>query len=272
MICAVIGSPISHSLSPALHAAAYEWLGLDWTYERHEVLAEGVPEFLASLSDGWRGLSATMPCKSAIVSCGQPDPVVAALGVGNTLIFDGRASDPTTTRVANTDVLGIRTVLDSLRVTSHDSVEVWGNGATARSAVYALAGMGVDIVGVVARDMDKTADLKRDARSWGIDVINNPDESRQANPPTVVISTWPAQVSAEYAPRARGARAVFDVVYNPWPTPLLHEAEARGISVASGLDLLAAQAVGQVRLMTGKDVPLGVLREAAHTAMLVQGQ
>ena len=64
--CAVIGSPIAHSLSPVLHRAAYKWLGLDWVYERHEVKADEVGPFVARLGNQWRGLSVTMPCKKAI--------------------------------------------------------------------------------------------------------------------------------------------------------------------------------------------------------------
>ncbi|MDR0848439.1 MAG: shikimate dehydrogenase [Propionibacteriaceae bacterium] len=268
MKCAVIGSPISHSLSPVLHMAAYAWLGLDWTYERHEVSAEGVPAFLASLGPQWRGLSATMPCKEAIVSCGRPDSVVQALGVGNTLIFDGQASDPATTRVANTDVLGIQSVLESLGVTNDDAVEVWGNGATARSALYALANRGVGAVSVLARNSEKTASLAQDAKAWGLDVTEvDTHLSDHSQPPAVVISTVPGHAAIEHVERLAGTRAVFDVLYNPWPTPLIQEAGRSGVHVATGLDLLAAQAVGQVLLMTGQDVPLPVLREAADKAV-----
>ncbi len=81
----MIGQPIAHSLSPDLHRAAYQWLGLDWAYERHEVNASTLSQFLAGLGEGWRGLSVTMPCKPAIVAHGQPDEVVRTLGVGNTM-------------------------------------------------------------------------------------------------------------------------------------------------------------------------------------------
>ncbi len=74
--CAVLGSPIEHSLSPAIHAAAYAHLGLDWTYERHEVVADGLAAFVAGLDESWRGLSCTMPLKEAVVRLGQPDDIV----------------------------------------------------------------------------------------------------------------------------------------------------------------------------------------------------
>ncbi|MDR0284231.1 MAG: shikimate dehydrogenase, partial [Propionibacteriaceae bacterium] len=168
MKCAVIGSPIAHSLSPVLHRAAYAELGLDWEYDRREVTAAEVRDFIEGLDRTWRGLSVTMPCKRAIVPLGEPDPVVAALGVGNTLIFDGQPGDRAATRVHNTDVTGIQLVLGALDPAAR--IVVYGNGATARSCVYALAGLGVGRVAVRARDAAKTVGLAADGAAWGIAV------------------------------------------------------------------------------------------------------
>ena len=255
--CAVIGSPIAHSLSPALHRTAYDWLGLDWVYERHEVRADQVESFVAGLGDGWRGLSVTMPCKKAILGLGTPDAVSAALTVGNTVIFDGDPGDRSTTRIFNTDVSGVEMVLGE-RVEGA-RVLVYGNGATARSCIYALARMGVPAVQVRARDGEKTQDLARDAASWGIDVVP------EGSDPDILISTVPAAVGAQWGTASAGL--VFDVLYDPWPTPLALQASHRGASVLTGLDLLAAQAVGQVELMTGCRIDFSVLRQAADEAM-----
>ena len=255
--CAVIGSPISHSLSPALHRAAYEWLGLDWTYERHEVGADGVRTFVAGLSDEWRGLSVTMPCKKAVLALGVPDPVAAALGVGNTVVFDGHPCDPATTRIHNTDVSGVRMVLRGVDPSS--KFLVYGNGATARSCVYALSLMGVVRVHVKARADETTRELAHDANGWGIDVVPG------GAPADVLVSTVPAAVAGEWGTASAGL--VFDVLYDPWPTPLAVRAARDGAAVLTGLDLLAAQAVGQVELMTGRVVDVSVLREAAEQAM-----
>ena len=255
--CAVIGSPISHSLSPALHTAAYDWLGLDWTYDRCEVTADRLAGFVASLGDQWRGLSVTMPCKKAIVPLGIPDPVVSALGVGNTMVFDGHPSDPATTRIANTDVSGFQMLLGE--EDTHSTFLVYGNGATARSCVYALSRLGVARVQVRARDVEKTAGLARDAAQWGIDVVP------VTSPAEVLISTVPATVANAWGPGLAGL--VFDVLYDPWPTGLVQQALHQGVRVLTGLDLLAAQAVGQVELMTGCTVAFPVLREAAEQAM-----
>jgi len=255
--CAVIGSPISHSLSPALHQAGYEWLGLDWVYERHEVTPDTLNGFIAGLGDEWRGLSVTMPCKKAIVHLGIPDEVVTALGVGNTVIFDGHPQDRTTTRIHNSDVSGVRTVLGGMDPCSE--VLVYGNGATARSCVYALSGLGVPRVQVKARNQDATHDLAADAARWGIEVV--PPGPRA----DVLVSTVPADVAADWG--IGSASEVFDVLYDPWPTPLVTQARAAGLTTATGLDLLAAQAVGQMELMTGSHVDFSVLRSAADQSM-----
>jgi len=255
--CAVIGSPIAHSLSPALHQAAYEWLGLDWVYERHEVRADQVDSFVATLGDEWRGLSVTMPCKKVILGCGIPDEVTAALGVGNTVVFDGRPSDPATTRISNTDVSGVRMLLGEAGPGS--TVLVYGNGATARSCIYAVSQLGVSQVCVRARDMVKTHSLVQDAASWGVDVMV------EGPAPDILISTVPAAVAARWGTASAGL--VFDILYDPWPTPLVLEATRRGVPTMTGLDLLAAQAVGQVESMTGRTIDFSVLRQAADEAM-----
>jgi len=248
-------------LSPDLHRAAYQWLGLDWHYERHDVTADHVADFVAGLTGSWRGLSVTMPCKRAIVALGRPDAVTTALGVGNTVIFDGSPSDAATTRVHNTDVSGIALVLRDQGLDAASAIQVYGNGATARSCVYALAGLGVRRVVVRARDDGKTRQLAEAGADWGIEVVPG------AGPADVVVSTVPAAVAGQWGADLGHPYLVFDVLYDPWPTPLAGLAAARGARVATGLDLLAAQAVGQVELMTGRTVDFAVLRRAADQGM-----
>jgi len=259
--CAVIGKPIAHSLSPDLHRAAYHFLELDWQYDRFEVGRYEVAHFVAGLDRTWRGLSVTMPCKPAIVALGRPDPMVRALGVGNTVIFDGEPGDPATTRIHNTDVPGIQSVLQTPDVDLSAGVTILGNGATARACVYALAGMRVPVVSVRARSVEKTTRLAADAADWGIEV-------REAEGPTgAVISTVPPEVAESWTGELGRPRFVFDVLYEPWRTPLIQWAEEMGAQTATGLDLLVYQAVGQVALMTGKPVPPAILRWAAEQAI-----
>ncbi|MDR1265774.1 MAG: shikimate dehydrogenase [Propionibacteriaceae bacterium] len=257
--CAVIGSPIAHSLSPALHRAAYAHLGLDWTYDRHEVTTATLDDFMAALDDAWRGLSCTRPLKAAVVAWGRPDPTVAALGVANTVVFDARPGDRAHTRVANTDVSGLMALL---RPHATRSALVLGTGATASSTVYALARLGLPQVQLAGRDPAARSALAARARAWGTTVVPRDLDGRWDDA-EVVVSTIPAAaaelvsvVAADTAP------VVLDVVYDPWPTPLAQAGRAAGRLVLSGRDLLVAQAEGQIALMTGQTCPQAVLRAA----------
>ncbi|MDR0783731.1 MAG: shikimate dehydrogenase [Propionibacteriaceae bacterium] len=265
MICAVIGSPIAHSLSPQLHQAAYEALGLDWRYERHELTADQVAAFVAGLGSDWRGLSVTMPCKEAIVRLGRPDAIVARLGVGNTVIFDGHPSDPQTTRIYNTDVTAVVSLLGDTVTPAMSTIEVYGNGATARSVVFALSCLGVKQVSVRARDQVKTARLAADAAGWGITVA-------AGDPPEVLISTVPSAVALDWLADRICPRVVFDVLYDPWPTPLASLAAAQGARVITGLDLLCTQALAQIELMTTQSVDPSLLHAVAADLTSSRGQ
>ncbi len=266
--CAVLGSPIEHSLSPAIHAAAYAYLGLDWTYGRYEVVADDLPGFIEELDDAWRGLSCTMPLKHAVVPLGQPDDVVTLLGVGNTLVFDGHPADPSTTRVRNTDVLGLEAALRSVGADGSASALVIGNGATARSALAAVARLGVTRMSVLARDYRKTDSLADLGYRLGVVVDHVPFGS--AVPECdIALSTVPADAQVQFAQEVAAASpVVFDAVYDPWPTPLGRAvAQAGGGVLLNGLDLLAWQALYQVELFTTRTVPVSILLDAAHAAM-----
>lgn len=247
---AVLGKPISHSLSPALHRAAYASLGLDWTYEAIEVGEAELAGFLAGLDDAWAGLSLTMPLKEeAARLLTDVDPTARALRSVNTVL-----PGPAGWRGTNTDVYGITQALT--RAGLHEataSAVVLGAGATARSAVAALAALGVPRVTVCARRAEAADDVAGLARQLGLSASTadlTPDGDLVAAP--VVVSTLPGAAGEPWAAVAGSARGVLlDASYHPWPTPL---AAAWGSgAVASGRDMLLWQAVEQVRLMTGQE-------------------
>ena len=152
---AVLGSPIAHSLSPALHRAAYRELGLaGWTYDAIECDEEGLPALLDSLGPDWAGLSLTMPLKRAVLPLlDETEPLAAEVGAANTVILAGGQR-----RGFNTDVSGIVTALRQAGVTSTDgNVLVIGSGATACSALAALRETGADEVTVAARSLARAA-------------------------------------------------------------------------------------------------------------------
>ncbi len=266
MRCAVLGSPIEHSLSPALHRSAYQHLGLDWTYDAVRVEESGLEELLAGLDQSWRGLSLTMPLKRAVV------PLVDSLdrwarlsGVVNTVLLEpGRRAG------FNTDVPGARAAIEERVEGSVSTALVLGGGATATSVLLALSELGCASAHLLVRDParaeETVAAVAAHPRAPRLSVGTL--ASAGAHDADIVVSTLPgvAQTPALLESCA-AVPAVFEVVYDPWPTPLAHAAQESGRDLVSGLDLLAHQAVLQVELMTGRHVPAEVLRAAGRAEL-----
>lgn len=263
--CAVLGSPIAHSLSPALHRAAYAQLGLDWDYGRYEVIADELADFVASCGPEWRGLSMTMPLKEAALSLGEVDEVARLAGAGNTLVFEADGSR----RVFNTDVGGLVNALAAGGVGVVSRAVILGAGATARSTLVSLARLGASEVTVLARTPAKAAALAPLAETLDVRLSIQPWEE-PIRPTDLLVSTVAAGAADARAEElAELSAAVFDVIYHPWPTPLAQAAVARERVVLNGLDLLVHQAVLQIELMTGSSIPPALLYEAGHTALAV---
>ncbi len=247
---AVLGSPIAHSLSPALHRAAYASLGLDWTYEAIEVDAPALPGFLDALDGTWAGLSLTMPLKAAVIDLlDEVEATALALSSVNTVL-----PVPGGWRGTNTDVYGITQALASAGLGPHPrSATVLGAGATARSAVAALARLGVGRVTVCARRPEAAAEVAALADAFGMSgVAVGLDPHPALLDVDIVVSTLPGQAAAGWTSTAATARGILlDASYHPWPTPLV--SAWGGPAVASGRDMLLWQAVEQVRLMTGAE-------------------
>ena len=250
MRAAVLGSPIAHSLSPALHRAAYAALGLDWTYDAIEVDEAGLPAVIASLDADWAGLSLTMPLKEAVIPLlADVDQEARTIRSVNTVLPHREGW-----RGTNTDVYGMTTALleHGLDATPRLAV-VLGAGATARSAIAALHRLGTPVVVVCARRPEPAAEVVEIARLLGLRArVAGLDPDPALLGASVVVSTLPGDAARDWAGLADQAPGVLlDASYHPWPTPL---AAAWGSGrVASGRDMLLHQAVEQVRLMTGRE-------------------
>ncbi len=252
----MLGSPISHSLSPLLHRAAYAALGLDWAYERFEVSAEGLPDFVAGLDSSWRGLSVTMPLKEAVLELGEAEPVARLARAGNTLILDAPR------QVYNTDVAGVAWAVRRGTTEPVSRATLLGSGATARSVLVALAELAAETVTVVARDRAKAQSLADLGGELGIEVSVRPWGTGLPPADLLVSAVTAGVVDAMAEEVAASAAVVFDIVYHPWPTPLAQAAAQAGRTVIGGLDLLVGQALRQIELMTGRPVAAEVLYAA----------
>ncbi|MFD8234915.1 shikimate dehydrogenase [Streptomyces sp. NPDC059696] len=265
---AVLGSPIAHSLSPVLHRAAYRELGLaDWTYDRFEVDEAGLAGFFEALGPEWAGLSLTMPLKRAVIPLlDEISRTAASVDAVNTVVRtgDGRSIGD------NTDIPGMVAALREHGIDKVDAAAVLGAGATASSALAALARICPGEITVYVRSEARAAEMRQWAERLDVAVrIADWADAEQALRAPLVISTTPAGVTDALA-RSVPERpaALFDVLYDPWPTDLAARWSAYGGAVVSGLDLLVHQAVLQVEQMTGRaPAPLDAMRKAGERAL-----
>ncbi len=261
---AVLGKPIEHSRSPVLHNAGYRALGMDqWEYSSFECDAGSLPELVANADESFRGFSVTMPAKFAALSFADEITERARqIGSANTLI-----RTETGWRADNTDVDGIVGALEELlggeSLVDKRAVVV-GGGGTARPAVWALLEAGVAHITVINRS-DRTPELASLVDAFPTTMSYVPldgDVEAEAKAAAVVISTVPsAAIAGMEGDLAQ--TPIFDVIYDPWPTPLVTIARQRGLPAVGGHIMLACQAYGQFEWFTGETAP----REAMRTAL-----
>jgi shikimate dehydrogenase len=212
-----------------------------------------------------------MPLKRAVLPLlDHIEPLAAEVGAANTVVFAaGRRHGH------NTDVPGLLAALAEQGVTRTSlpptpAVLILGAGATACSALAALRALGITQVTVAARPPARASDLLATADRLGTKITLTPFDTPR-DPPDLLISTVPAGAADPYAQqiavRILRPRAVLDVVYHPWATPLTTAARQIGAAVADGFDLLLHQAAGQFELMTGKPAPLEPMRTAGLAAL-----
>lgn len=262
---AVLGHPIGHSKSPALHRAAYGLLGIDLDYGAFDLTAEQLPAFAARVRSepGWRGLSVTMPLKAAFVPLvDRVEGLAAELGVLNTVVVDAGPDGPVLIGY-NTDVAGITEAFRHAGLARVADPVVIGAGNTALAAVAALHQLGAQRIEFLVRNASRSGEAASLAHRLGLSVSVSPLSGGAArlSAADAVVSTLPplaadgiADELARLAPADDGARHVLlDVAYDPWPSRLSAAWEARGGLVLHGLEMLVYQAVEQIVLFTGRE-------------------
>lgn len=263
---AVLGKPVSHSLSPVLHRAAYAALGLaDWTYDAIECDEAGLGALLAESGPDVAGYSCTMPLKrEVLVAAHSRSEHALAIGAGNTLLqIDGLW------HADNTDWIGIRAALAEGGVHAPERVLILGAGGTAQAA---LAAVGPDAhVRVLVRNLGRTEELLATADRLEQDVVISALEEFPLHlaDTDVVISTLPAGAADALVAGAHWevGQVLLDAVYVPWPTVLAGAAADKGATVCSGALMLLHQAVRQVELMTGHPVAGTSVERAMREAL-----
>jgi shikimate dehydrogenase len=250
-----------------LHAAGYVELGLTgWSYDRFELVAADLAGFVAARDDEWRGFSLTMPLKEACLEvAAEVTPLARRAGAGNTLV----RLDSGAWRADNTDVPGLVDALRPAWQADWTRAAILGAGATARSALLALAELEVTRVHLYARNEAKGRQFLAWAATVAPDVGVSiaPLDHWFAGVEPAVLSTLPGGAADGLAFPDTREGLLFDAVYAGWPTPLARTASAAGMIVIGGLDLLVHQAARQFQLFTGHPAPLGAMFAAGRAAL-----
>lgn len=267
MRAAVLGSPISHSLSPVLHRAAYQQLGLDHTYDAIEISELQLVNFVRTCDSSWLGLSLTMPLKEVAFEVADKASAISHMtGSINTLVFGDRIT------ADNTDVYGLATALRFGNCSNPKTATILGSGATARSAIAALAGLGTQEIVTFARNKVSAARCVDLGNELGITVDTTSEPTSSLFASDVVINTTPKGVADEIIAHLSAARGtLLDVVYDPWPSKLVSSWLARNLNVVPGYEMLLHQAVRQVELMTGLIPDSENMKQALHQALQSRG-
>lgn len=264
-LAAVIGSPVRHSLSPALHNAGFASLGLDWTYVALEVEpGSGEAAVEAMRVFGIAGMSVTMPHKEAVAAAAdRRSAAVEALGAANCLRWEG--SDIV---AENTDGEGfVRSLRDVGFDPAHRSCVVLGAGGAARAVIHALDAAGAKRVAVVNRTPERAAIAASCApRSGEVGgfadvasadlIVNSTPVGMAANPGLPV----PADIVESLGPE----HLVADLIYHPSTTALLDAAAERGAATVNGLGMLVHQAAVQFEFWTGTAAPIDAMKAAVN--------
>ena len=273
---AVLGQPVAHSRSPAIHTAALAELGLagEWSYEAIEVAPQDFDTLVASLGGmGFAGVNVTVPHKLAALALADSASVAAReIGAANTLTFSAG-----TIAADNTDAVGLIAALPE--PPRGKRALVLGAGGSARACIWALSQAGAEVT-IWNRTYSKAQSLAQE-----LDVALSPppatnqlpiaDFDLLVNATTVGLAEAnPASQGDAHVPGALKAlpidadaiserQVVVDLVYGSVPTPLISAAKSRGACVVDGLEILVCQGAASLRLWTGLEPPLETMRQAA---------
>jgi shikimate dehydrogenase len=268
-LCAVIGNPVGHSLSPALHNAAFDALGLDYVYVAFRV--EDLKSALAGMRalENFRGMSVTIPHKIEAMDCvDEIAEVDRAIGSINTIINEqGRLIG------LGTDGPGaLKALVDAGVEIDGKSILMLGAGGAARAIAFTLArntGLGKLLLMDINESMLQglTADLRAGTGSCiESAVLTDGSLALAMEEADIIVNCTPIGMhpreDASLIPTRlfRAGQVVFDIVYNPLETRLLADARSRGLTTISGVEMFINQAVLQFERFTGVDAPVEVMR------------
>jgi shikimate dehydrogenase len=272
-ICALIGDPVGHTMSPAMHNAAFKKLGLDYLYIPFRVKPEQLPQAVAGLRAlHVRGFNVTIPHKVSIIPLlDSLDPLAEKIGAVNTVVNDGGLL-----KGYNTDAEGFLRALKGRGVEPRDkNIVVLGAGGASRAISYILAGNGARLTILNRKlELDWAENIARLIRKeLGKDVrvgeLNSRNLSSALEKADILVNATSVGMSPSSSRSPVPAKllqrrlVVFDIVYNPMMTRLLKEAKTAGAKVISGVDMLSWQGALAFEKWTGRPAPVDLMRREA---------
>ena len=270
-VYAVLGDPISHSMSPAMHNAAFGALGMPCIYHAFRVRPSDLKDAIyGAKALGFGGLNLTIPLKEEALKYVEPDPIAARIGAVNTIDFaDGITGH-------NTDGIGAMRALEDAGIPiSGRNILIIGAGGAARAIAFQFGYNGGDIV-IANRTKERADRLARDVRAGLSELGKTPSvesielgaiPEKIADADILINATsigMHPDVDATPVPSdlLRPGLAVFDIVYNPRRTRLLLEAERKGATIVEGMRMLVHQGAEAFSIWTGREPPVEVMVEA----------
>ncbi len=262
LIYGILGRPVAHSLSPAMHNAAFRALSLNAVYVAFPVT--DLRQAVAGLRGlAIQGVSVTIPFKEDIIPLlDEVEPRAARMGAVNTVVNrEGRLMG------SNTDWLGAVAALQEKTPIAGRHFLILGAGGAARAIAFGLLEEG-GRVSITDIDMPRAQGL---AREFGLEAL--PPEALGQCPATILINATPVGMEPHDADMPIDSELldrfdlVMDIVYRPLTTRLLKEAAARGCQTVDGLKMLLYQGVAQFELWTGREAPVAVMSQALYTAL-----
>ena len=271
---ALIGNPVSHSLSPIIQNAAIKYLGLDLIYIAIPCKNNDLKTVVNSLKKmNCKGLNITIPFKQKVFDvCSEVSPIAKKIKAINTLILNSNGNWSGT----NTDIDGFVYPLKNLNLAKKTSL-ILGSGGAARSVIQGLKDLNLSKITIVSRNKNSlnelVTDFKNDIKIEGL--LNTHTEIDKVILETdLIVNTTPVGMSKtsneddipfgkNFWNTINSNTIVYDLIYNPSPTPFLRFCDKKGCMTIDGTQMLIAQGAKSLSLWTnGSEVPIGVMHDA----------
>jgi len=272
---AIIGNPVSHSLSPVILNAALQYLGLDLIYIAIPCKDEDLELVLNSLKKiNCTGLNITIPHKEKVFNlCSEISPIASKLRAINTLKLNSEKEWSAT----NTDVEGFIYPLKTLNLAKKQSI-VLGSGGAARAVIQGLINLNLSKISVISRNKSSLNELTKNFKNQiEIECLLNNDNQAQnfVEEADLIVNTTPVGMKTvknetnalpygeDFWKSLNSKTTIYDLIYNPAPTPLLQLGNKKGCMTIDGLDMLVAQGIGSLSFWTdGLEVPFHIMNDA----------